>query len=82
MREETVLAKKTFERYASLKGVRIQHYHADNGNFADKTFVNQLSLTMQLIVGSPLVPFLMCALEIPQNIQHKFFAVNFCYLYL
>ena len=23
--EETVLAKKTFERYASLKGVRIQH---------------------------------------------------------
>ena len=38
--EETVLAKKTFERYASLKGERIQHYHADNGHFADKGFVN------------------------------------------
>ena len=38
--EETVLAKKTFERYASLKGMRIQHYHADNGCFTDKGFVN------------------------------------------
>ena len=38
--KETVLAKKTFERYASLKGVRIQRYHADNGHFADKGFVN------------------------------------------
>ena len=27
--EETVLAKKTLERYASLKGVRTQHYHVD-----------------------------------------------------
>ena len=34
------MAKKTFERYASLKGVRIQHYHADNSHFADKDFVN------------------------------------------
>ena len=32
-------------------------------------------------VGSPQVPFLMCTLEIPQNLQHKFFALNFCYLY-
>ena len=23
-----------------IKGVRIQHYHADNGHFADKGFVN------------------------------------------
>ena len=38
--KETVLAKKTFERYASIKGVRIQHYHEDNGCFADKVFVN------------------------------------------
>ena len=38
--EETVLAKKTFERYASLKEVRILHYHADNSHFIDKGFVN------------------------------------------
>ena len=38
--EEIVLAKKTFERYASLKGVRIQHYHVDIGCFVDKGFVN------------------------------------------
>ena len=33
------------------------------------------------LVGSPQVPFLMCTLEIPQKLQHKFFALNFCYLY-
>ena len=32
-------------------------------------------------VGSPQVPFLMCTLEIPQKLQYKFFALNFCYLY-
>ena len=32
-------------------------------------------------VRSPQVPFLMCTLEIPQKLQHKFFALNFCYLY-
>ena len=29
--------------------------------------------------GSTQVPFLMCTLEIPQKLQHKFFALNFCY---
>ena len=53
--EETVLAKKTFERYASLKGVRIQHYHADNSCFADEDFVTtvkrriKFSLTVELM---------------------------------
>ena len=32
-------------------------------------------------VGSTQVIFLMCTLEIPQKLQHKFFALNFCYLY-
>ena len=27
------------------------------------------------------VPFLICTLEIPQKLQYKFFALNFCYLY-
>ena len=33
------------------------------------------------IVGSPQVSFLMCTLEVPKKLQHKFFALNFCYLY-
>ena len=32
-------------------------------------------------VGSPQVLFLMYTLEIPQKLQHKFFALNFCYFY-
>ena len=32
--------RKLLKRYASLKGVRIQHYHVENGHFADKGFVN------------------------------------------
>ena len=38
-------------------------------------------MKMDMIVGSPQVPFLMCTLEIPQKLQHKFFTLNFCYLY-
>ena len=34
-----------------------------------------------ILVGSPQVPFLMCTAEIPQKLQHKFFALNFGYLY-
>jgi hypothetical protein len=33
--EETVQAKVAFERYANSFGIRIQHYHADNGRFSD-----------------------------------------------
>ena len=33
--EETVEAKKRFEAFAASHGVRILHYHADNGIFAD-----------------------------------------------
>ena len=43
-------------------------------------FIVQLLQTMS-IVGSPKVPFLMGTLEIPQKLQHKVFALNFCYLY-
>ena len=44
--------------------------------------INGLSTTPHVsFVGSPQVPFLMCTLEIPQKLQHKFFALNFGYLY-
>ena len=36
---ETVQAKHSFERMAEDMGVRIHHYHADNGRFVDKGFV-------------------------------------------
>ena len=36
---ETVQAKPSFERMDEDMGVRIHHYHADNGRFADKGFV-------------------------------------------
>lgn len=31
-------AKLALEKYASTLGVRIKHYHADNGRFADNEF--------------------------------------------
>jgi hypothetical protein len=36
--DETVKAKTAFEAFAHSHGVRIKHYHADNGRFADKAF--------------------------------------------
>ena len=38
--EETLLAKKAFERYASKFGVQVSEYQADNGRFAETDFVN------------------------------------------
>ena len=37
--EETVQAKHAFERAAEQHGVKILHYHADNGRFADNAFI-------------------------------------------
>jgi hypothetical protein len=35
---ETVAAKRTFETFAAQHGVRIQHYHCNNGRFSDNAF--------------------------------------------
>ena len=37
--EETVQAKHAFERSADQCGVKILHYHVDNGQFADNAFI-------------------------------------------
>ena len=37
--EETVQAKHAFERSAEQRGVKILHYHADNGRFTDNAFI-------------------------------------------
>ena len=36
---ETVLAKQVFEHFTRDLGVKILHYHADNGRFADNSFI-------------------------------------------
>jgi Reverse transcriptase (RNA-dependent DNA polymerase) len=35
---DTIQAKRAFELYASTHGVKILHYHADNGRFADNAW--------------------------------------------
>ena len=47
--DETVDAKHAFERLAEQHGVRIQHYHCDNGRFADKAFVDDVQMAPQTI---------------------------------
>eukprot|EP00956_Cyclotella_meneghiniana_P030363 scaffold76066_cov32-Cyclotella_meneghiniana.AAC.1 len=36
--EQTIEAKQAFERFANDHGVKIKHYHCDNGRFADNAF--------------------------------------------
>ena len=37
--EETVMAKHAFESASDQQGVKIIHYHADNGHFTDNAFI-------------------------------------------
>ena len=39
--ESTLAAKKEFEHRCAIRGIRIQHYHADNGRFAEPAFVQE-----------------------------------------
>jgi hypothetical protein len=41
--EETMDAKRAFEHFAKQHGVRILHYHCDNGHFVDNAFKNNCS---------------------------------------
>ena len=47
--DETLEAKESFEHASSTRGVHVQHYHADNGRFAEPTFVNDCKSKMQKI---------------------------------
>ncbi len=47
--EETVKAKTAFEAFAHSHGIRIQHYHADNGRFADNAFHKSIEEHQQTI---------------------------------
>ncbi|KAL7580972.1 hypothetical protein ACA910_005786 [Epithemia clementina (nom. ined.)] len=47
--EETVQAERAFERHAGLFNVLVQHYHCDNGRFADNGFIADCKLQGQRI---------------------------------
>ena len=47
--EETIQAKEAFERFANDYGVKIQHYHADNGRFADNAFKQHCEANKQTL---------------------------------
>jgi hypothetical protein len=44
---ETMLAKQVFEKFAAKHGVRILHYHCDNGLFADNAWKQSCEASRQ-----------------------------------
>jgi hypothetical protein len=47
--DDTVKAKKALENYAATYNVKVLHYHADNGHFADNAFCQDLQDNNQSI---------------------------------
>lgn len=47
--EETIKAKRAFERWSLEAGIRIRHYHCDNGRFADNAFIDHCAINGQRI---------------------------------
>jgi hypothetical protein len=46
---ETIEAKEAFERWSASHGVKIKHYHADNGRFAENAFMSHVAKSGQTI---------------------------------
>ena len=38
--ELMIAAKKEFEHRCAVRGVKVEHYHADNGRFAEPAWIN------------------------------------------
>ena len=47
--EETLLAKKAFEAHCCNNGVKVKHYHGDNGRFADNMWLKDVEEQGQTI---------------------------------
>jgi hypothetical protein len=45
--DEILAAKLAFEQFALTHGVQIQHYHADNGQFAEAKFQQSILASKQ-----------------------------------
>jgi hypothetical protein len=46
---EALEAKHAFERFAAKHGVKIAHYHCNNGQFADAAFIRSCKESRQKI---------------------------------
>ena len=47
--EATLQTKHDFEHLAGTRGVNVKSYHADNGRFAERSFVNDVKRCLQRI---------------------------------
>lgn len=47
--DQTLQCKHDFEHKCATRGVDVKHYHADNGRFAEKTFLDSIKQCMQRI---------------------------------
>ena len=47
--KDTLESKKAFEAYARKHGIKIKHYHADNGRFAENMFMKDVKINGQTI---------------------------------
>ena len=47
--KHTLEAKRAFEIWSANVGVKIEHYHADNGRFADKAFMQDCEKNGQML---------------------------------
>jgi hypothetical protein len=45
--DETIKAKKAFKQFVTKNFVTIEHYHADNGRFAENAFISHCSQKQQ-----------------------------------
>lgn len=50
--KETLQAKAAFEQYADTFGVKVIHYHADNGRFAEKVWKEDIEKQFQTLTFS------------------------------
>ena len=46
---ETLCTKQCFERHSQQHSIQVKHYHADNGRFADKSFLTDVEQKGQTI---------------------------------
>ena len=45
--EDTIYAKKSFERHADGFNVRVEHYHCNSGRFSDNAFIQHCEVMGQ-----------------------------------
>jgi hypothetical protein len=72
--DETIKAKQACEHFAANHFVTIEHYHADNGRFADNVFINHCSQRLPTVGSMPTSN--MARLKEPSEISPKLGGCN------